>query len=740
MTIAGRVEKNLIAEEDLLLKAAGKTNQNRGGTSVEVNNLSLVKVVPDSTFIDTNIYDTFQSVFVITSGTFVTFKSGDQSANVTATPADWFVPSILAADGSEGAYLIIAISDGGALSLTAAEISYNAENVKLALDSRNPSENTYAALKANFGKYVQDQVVYVKGRDSIGDGGEGSFRIHLTSKTTEVAADEVTTGQGDGGIWVAPTSDLTGASGAAERLYEGQILAAWYGTVSDTTLQAAIDFANGQLDGGEIVIADEFELSSVVTVKNGVVLNCMERLLRVRADADMFHVRPGGQVKNLRYDAETATVGAAYTSNILTLVGDGGAAVGYQGNSFRPWFENIVGKMDLDMTATGVHVLMDGRLQYLQEFYASRLGIRGGGKGIHMIGDDTDNLEYVQGNVIDGIYMHGPRRFLHLEGTSTAGNDFGNGIYQQLNADKQGSIDIDSNNNRVSGIAWDTVFLNITGNGNDLSGLLHNTEVGPALTDTGEDNRASSRSVQYYNKTSVNRANDHRHEFYGQGLIEFRDMMLGQRSPLWTETLTGTATAVFNSKVFGATGGNDHFSPFYDIQCPGAGDTAKLDFNGKGFFKLTQNPNIHFTNYTNGNDGRIIWRVGAYTDANNYVYLEQDFTGNGTDDIFLRVKAGGVETTAQIVTEASTRVNFCTLAMSTTSIKARIKQYNDINSGSAGRVADGALWDSGDEAEITVNIPTTAMEPYVYVEGPNSSNGIMYLLDYQLVAGRKAKE
>lgn len=68
-----------------------------------------------------------------------------------------------------------------------------------------------------------------------GNGGGGEFIPRVGDYSAQVAADEVTPGEGDGGIWVAFGNDKTGASGAWERQY-GQtpmtvdiVKSAWYG-------------------------------------------------------------------------------------------------------------------------------------------------------------------------------------------------------------------------------------------------------------------------------------------------------------------------------------------------------------------------------------------------------------------------------------------------------------------------------------------------------------------------------
>lgn len=92
--------------------------------------------------------------------------------------------------------------------------------------------------------------VYMRGRTSTGDGGEGHHRWNSSDLSTEVGNDEVTAGEGDGGIYVAPAWDKTGASGAWVRqgvvattleMYGGSTTAA--GTVNSTALKDAYDAA-----------------------------------------------------------------------------------------------------------------------------------------------------------------------------------------------------------------------------------------------------------------------------------------------------------------------------------------------------------------------------------------------------------------------------------------------------------------------------------------------------------------
>jgi len=121
--------------------------------------------------------------------------------------------------------------------------------------------STYSDLMSeDVSKYTDGYIFYVGGRSSVGDGGEGHFRWDSSDLSTEVGNDEVTAGGGDGGIYVAPDSDKTGASGAwVRQYYAGHIHAAWYGQVSDGTTDdvAAINIAirrANALGGGTVYL------------------------------------------------------------------------------------------------------------------------------------------------------------------------------------------------------------------------------------------------------------------------------------------------------------------------------------------------------------------------------------------------------------------------------------------------------------------------------------------------------
>jgi len=109
----------------------------------------------------------------------------------------------------------------------------------LRIDTGNAlSIETYTELRALITPPAFD-IVILQGRSSVSDGGEGIFRWDISDLSTEVTADT------QSGIYIAPTSDDTGASGAWVRQYSSALNVHWFGaigdgTTDDTTALAAV--------------------------------------------------------------------------------------------------------------------------------------------------------------------------------------------------------------------------------------------------------------------------------------------------------------------------------------------------------------------------------------------------------------------------------------------------------------------------------------------------------------------
>lgn len=114
------------------------------------------------------------------------------------------------------------------------------------------SVSSYVGLRTVTGQAL-DQVVSVAFRSFENDGGGGNFRWDDSDLSTQVTADT------ESGVYVAPNSDATGASGAWVRSnLVGPIFSEWFGAIADastdcsTALQAAVDFKNSITDGVEV--------------------------------------------------------------------------------------------------------------------------------------------------------------------------------------------------------------------------------------------------------------------------------------------------------------------------------------------------------------------------------------------------------------------------------------------------------------------------------------------------------
>lgn len=128
--------------------------------------------------------------------------------------------------------------------------------------------DTLAELAALVGDDSEDTVVML-GRTAAGDGGGGTFRWVTGDQSANVTADP---GQG---IWVAPTSASTGASGAWRRLFDGVVDAAFYGFATTATASANTTAIN-------------YCLSYLRTVVNGI--NTDEAPVAMRTGPGQFAV------------------------------------------------------------------------------------------------------------------------------------------------------------------------------------------------------------------------------------------------------------------------------------------------------------------------------------------------------------------------------------------------------------------------------------------------------------------
>lgn len=493
-------------------------------------------------------------------------------------------------------------------------------------------------------------------------------------------------------------------------------------------IQAAIDAANAA-NGGVVVVSGDTRINSTITIKSGVVLDFGWSNVTALSDIDMFYVNQGGQVANCRVNLESIS----YSKTVVKFA----PTTNTQGDRFIPWISGLSIKFKDYIAGSGTGVEMDGDTYYVQLTSAENISVRYGEKAIYLHGTGVGGLGYINGNVFNGVVVMDSLYSFYLNEYAN-GNVF-DGVVIECN--NGATIYCEGSQNNWQGVAWDQVPIVVSGSGNNF-GVIQTTRYGADITDTGVDNRSYSRAVQQFGNVSTNSLNDYRHGFYEPGRLEFRDFFLGKLNDLWTSTLAGDGAITFATAIFGAATNQSQFSPHVRLSGTGTGSgEVTLNFNGNNIVKVVQNPVIHATNYTNANDARITWRWGLWEDATNHIYVTQDFNLYGNDDIRLVCSSGG-STTESVATSASNFINFMTLICTPTAVTLNIGQYNNAGTGDTGKVARGinATFDSGLTTTVTTNIPTAAMEPYIYMAGNTSSPAFVDFLDFQLIASRKAPQ
>jgi len=121
-----------------------------------------------------------------------------------------------------------------------------------------PAVKTKTELRGLTYTPVDGQGFILSGRDTTGDGGEGLCVWEAGDQSSNVSADEVTSSEGDGGVWFTLTSNKSGTAGAFRYLDTGEINLARYVATGATgsAVKTAIEAASAQSD--RIIIDNDY--------------------------------------------------------------------------------------------------------------------------------------------------------------------------------------------------------------------------------------------------------------------------------------------------------------------------------------------------------------------------------------------------------------------------------------------------------------------------------------------------
>lgn len=114
------------------------------------------------------------------------------------------------------------------------QVNANFEAIDAVLDELASRYDSLADLKLVTGEDAGETVITAY-RSTIGDGGGGIWIWRTGDQSANVTADT------QSGIWAAPDSDSTGASGAWQRQWTGRIQSQWYGCRSGVTSNTALN-------------------------------------------------------------------------------------------------------------------------------------------------------------------------------------------------------------------------------------------------------------------------------------------------------------------------------------------------------------------------------------------------------------------------------------------------------------------------------------------------------------------
>lgn len=269
--------------------------------------------------------------------------------------------------------------------------------------------DTYSDMEASTSQYEGDSVI-VSGGSSIGDGREGNFRWDSSDLSTEVTADT------QQGIYVAPASDPTGASGAWVRVYSGAVNVEWFGATDSG--DAGIGFNAAMAPGGSVLIPGS----------NTAKTYTLTTALATSADLD---ITIGDNVTIVLPSqwVHRGSISIKCGSNTKFL-----KATGARGFFFYPE-EILVGQADASSTDTNIVVSGAG---WTTDEHAGKWLLIGTSQGqqrrIISNTSDTLVLEYALGEISgvtvaggEDVTLNTPNEYIFLDGVHIRGDNSGGG-------------------------------------------------------------------------------------------------------------------------------------------------------------------------------------------------------------------------------------------------------------------------------------------------------------------------
>lgn len=157
-----------------------------------------------------------------------------------------------------------------------------------------------------------DAPVYVQGRTVPGDGGRGIFVWSTADLSAEVTADTLS------GIYVAPTSDPTGASGAWVRQLNGFVTPEMFGTTGGTSDEVQINAAIQATTNGDVVLAGSYNIDNSIVLKTGVNL-IGNKTTTLNVTTPYIDMVTGTSISNVTIDGVTF-VGSGDLVNLERLI------------------------------------------------------------------------------------------------------------------------------------------------------------------------------------------------------------------------------------------------------------------------------------------------------------------------------------------------------------------------------------------------------------------------------------